>query len=57
MKQLLPPIVLATAGTISIATGLWFIYRPIAPIFVGVILIALAVGLATSSAAPNQKTK
>jgi len=51
LKFLLAPPVLLAIGTLLIATGLWFIYWQAAPIFVGIIFTAVAIGLATSTPA------
>ena len=49
LKYFLFPPVLLAIGTLLISGGLWFIYRPSAPIYIGIIFSVVAVGLATAS--------
>ena len=50
-RFLLQPPVLLAVGTLLIADGLWAIYRPAAPIYIGLILTVVSLGLATSTPA------
>ena len=43
------------AGTILVAVGVWFIYWPLAPIVIGVMLVALGLLGARSAATSDER--
>ena len=47
--------VAVVAGTILVAVGVWFIYWPLAPIVIGVMLVALGLLGARAKAASDER--